>query len=418
MPPPLKILCVEPYVFAPGHSRWFASGFCGGLARRGHAVTLMAFGDVSPGEREELFSVLDVAKENSRKRLLSDLIFGRAQPVTVAGYPRLYWDLCTYPPAFRLAVQGGYDIVHCLDWHPVTLWWAARLSSAWKSGNRPAMAGTLHHLGRLGRGKDSRLGLSVRYYRKALASLVKEHMQAVFVLDESLREELIERLALPCQDHQKIVTVPHGMDTDEPRYDRAEARRRLGIDGNEKILLLLGMLRKDKGIDVAIRAMEGADSCRLYVVGAPYDCNVEDLRALIRTCHCEESVILAPRYLPEDEMQDYILACDALLLPYHKTFRGQSGIMAQVCRNSRCVIASDVGAVGQTVRQFGFGLTVEPENPQELRRAIARFLSLAASERLEMEAKARDASQFYSWDEVCGRVEEVYYRCKGSVSMR
>ena len=410
MPRPLKILCVEPYIYARAHPRSFATGLCGGLGRRGHEVTLVCFGNVPAAGVEEPrpFSVFDVAKRN----ILDGFENGRGGPASQAGIffdlHRLYWDLRTYPPAFRIATDQAYDIVHCLDWHPVTLWWVARFFSGWKSGSGPVLVGTLHHLGRLARGKDFFLGLSIRYYRRALLALVSRYMKAVFVLDESLRQEVIERLSLSRQYHGKIVTVPYGMEAGEPPYGRAEARRRLGMDGNAKILLLIGLLRYEKGIDVAIRAMEGAPSSLLYIVGAPYDSDVNELRMLIRACHCENSVVLEPGYLPDDQMQDYILAADALLLPYRSTFRGQSGVIALACRYARCIIASDVGAIGDTIRQFGFGFAVEPERPEQLREAITKFLDLSESERLEMESKAELASRFYSWDEVCRRLEEIY----------
>jgi glycosyltransferase involved in cell wall biosynthesis len=88
--------------------------------------------------------------------------------------------------------------------------------------------------------------------------------------------------------------------------------------------------------------------------------------------------------------------------------------VAHASRYARCVIASDVGAVGNLIRQFGFGFTVEPESPEKLRDAIRKFLDLTASQRLEMESKAKLAAQSYSWDEMCHRIEEVYYRCTGA----
>lgn len=374
---------------------------------------MVTFGEV-PREAAEApppFSVFEVAKTNRIGVLLTGRgPAGRSKGTALACW-RLYCDLRTFPKVFRMATQQAYDLVYCYDWHPVTLWWTARLFFRKETGGAPALAGTIHHLGRLARGSDAFLGLTVKYYRRALASLVKEFMRIIFVWDESLRGDIIARLDLPPEYHEKIVTIPHGMDTSEPPYGRAEARRHLGIDGDDGVLLLIGVLRRDKGIDVAIRAMEGTGSCRLYIVGAPYDCDVDELRALIRDCNCEKSIILELRHLPEDEMQDYILACDALLLPYHKTFRGQSGIVARACQYARAVIASDVGAVGETIRQFGFGFVVEPESPEKLRQAIAKFLDLSESDRLKMESKAKFASQSYSWDEVCRRIEEVYYRC-------
>ncbi len=79
-------------------------------------------------------------------------------------------------------------------------------------------------------------------------------------------------------------------------------------------------------------------------------------------------------------------------------------------RYARCVIASDVGAVGDIIRQFGFGFTVEPDCPENLRQAIAKFLARSESERQEMESKAKLGAQSHSWDEVCRRIEAVYHR--------
>ncbi len=419
MPPPLKILIVEPYAYAPAH-RWVASRISAGLSRRGHEVTLVTFGEVprEAGGDPWPFSVRDVAKENHLARLLSGRAVARQQTGTGSGYRRLYCDLRTFPKALRMAAHQAYDFVYCYDWHPVTLWWMVRLFFPRKTREKTILAGTIHHLGRLARGRDAFLGLTVKYYRRALATLIKDYMQVVFVWDEGLRSDIITRLRLPPECHRKVVVIPHGMDTNEPPYGRAEARRRLGIDEDEKVLLLIGVLRRDKGIDVAIRAMEGTGSCRLYIVGAPYGCDVEELRGLIRACHGENSIVLEPRYFSEDRMRDYILASDALLLPYAKTFRGQSGVIARACQYARCVIASDVGAVGDTIRQYGFGLVVEPESPEKLRQAIEKFLGLSDGERLEMESKAKLAALSNSWDEVCRRIEEVYYRCSGRGSIR
>jgi glycosyltransferase involved in cell wall biosynthesis len=107
-------------------------------------------------------------------------------------------------------------------------------------------------------------------------------------------------------------------------------------------------------------------------------------------------------------MHDYFLASDAVLIPHPADFKGQSGILAKACSHGRCVIASDVGALGKTVRESGIGLVVEPESADSLREAIDKFLLLKPQDRVQMEAKSRLLATAQSWNSVCSQLDDMY----------
>ena len=107
-------------------------------------------------------------------------------------------------------------------------------------------------------------------------------------------------------------------------------------------------------------------------------------------------------------MHDYFLASDAVILPYAADFQGQSGILTLACAHGKSVIASDVAAVGKTVRESGIGLVVEPESADRLKEAINEFLLLKPEDRVQMEAKSRLLATAQSWNSVCSQLEDMY----------
>src|SRR5207253_4105308 len=63
-----------------------------------------------------------------------------------------------------------------------------------------------------------------------------------------------------------------------------------------------------------------------------------------------------------------------VVLPY-TSFASQSGVLHDAYAHGRPVVVTDVGALGDTVREDGTGLVVPPGDPVALGRAIASLLA-------------------------------------------
>jgi glycosyltransferase involved in cell wall biosynthesis len=69
-------------------------------------------------------------------------------------------------------------------------------------------------------------------------------------------QDLADLVNLYGADPERISIVPCGFDPAEfPDIERAAARRELGIDGDEPVLLQLGRMVPRKGVDTVVRAM-------------------------------------------------------------------------------------------------------------------------------------------------------------------
>ncbi len=408
----LRVLGVTAYSRIRSGFPWFDARICEGLALRGHHTTLVTFGGIDPNLLTErpVIKVVDAARGPKARNRLEELSES-AKSCWLSPRQRFAMEMRTFRRAFSLLSAEPYDVAHIFEFHPFTLLGAMRLFLSRRAASRTAVVGYLHFGGRLVSGGGYLGTAYTALYRRALAHLIRTRLQGLMVMDTSLERDLREYLSLADGSDERIFLLPHGMDVeDEIATSRSEARRRLNMKFDGPLLLVFGILRRDKGLEVAIRAMRGLDSCRLLIFGTPFDWDPAEMRGFIRQQGRENCVSLEVGYCDQAQMRDYFLASDVVLLPYMKSFQGQSGILARACTYGRCVIASDLPGIGETVKAHRIGIAVEPEDVGSLRQAILEFLALEQPEREQMEARARALAREQSWDAVCAQLESHYYR--------
>ena len=407
----LKVIAIEPYTRTPGHFEWFSARTCDGLARRGHQVTLVTYGGISPPNLPRVlsFRIVDAAPASEHEldaRLFRGKIDVRAER---AFLHRQFREFRTFRCAFDIVQkEGAFDVVHFVDAYPVTLVYALHRLMNRRQTEQTALVANLHIAPRLIPGKSLRGRPHDALFRYALRRMISKELDAVIVMDEIFKGEVVAHLRLSESARNKLHLFPHGMDEGKTLDDREGARRRLNLAPDETIFLLFGVLRKDKGIDVVLQAIKGLPACRLLIAGGPHDYDAAAVHQLIHARGCEAFVSTEIKYIEASRMRDYFLASDSVILPYTTEFKGQSGILTHACAYGRSVIASNVAAVGTTIKETGMGLVVEPESADQLRAAMQQFLSLDQEARSQMEAAARAVAAARSWDSICARLDNLY----------
>jgi glycosyltransferase involved in cell wall biosynthesis len=132
--------------------------------------------------------------------------------------------------------------------------------------------------------------------------------------------------------------------------DKATARTALDLPAGPTVFVAIGFLQPNKGFDRAIRAFAGLrpEDARLYVVGSKWrhdqamSDHVADLRRLARTT---PGVELREGYLEDDEFDEWIVAADALVLPYRQSW--SSNVMERGLLYERPVIVARVGGMAE-----------------------------------------------------------------------
>ena len=355
------------------------------------------------------FRIVDAAPESEQDldaRLFHGKIDVRSER---AFFHRQLRELRTFRRALSLfREEGTFDVVQFLDADAISLVLTLHTMMKRRHAKRTAILAILHATSLLRPGIGLRGRPRKALYLYSLGRLIRKDLDALIVMDEDFKSEVATRLKLSGAARNKVHVLPHGMDEPQDVSDKEGARRRLNLSQDETVFLLFGVLRRDKRIDLALEAIKGLPSCRLLIAGEPHDYDAAAVQELIRARGCEESVSTEIRYIDAGRMHDYFLASDAVILPYGTDFQGQSGILTFACAHGRSVIASDVAAMGPTVREAGMGFVVEPESADRLREAIEKFLLLTPEDRLQMEAKSRSVATALSWNSICAQLEDMY----------
>src|SRR5262245_23430036 len=142
-----------------------------------------------------------------------------------------------------------------------------------------------------------------------------------------------------------------------------------------RTILFFGKVRRYKGLDVLLSAMPEVLSkvdCELHVVGEFYD-PVERYRQLISDLDIGRHVHLDNRYVSNEEVAEVFEQADVLVLPY--TSASQSGVARIALSNGLPIIASQVGGLGEVIKQGVNGLLFLPGDSQSLATQIVRYFS-------------------------------------------
>ncbi len=192
-----------------------------------------------------------------------------------------------------------------------------------------------------------------------------------------------------------------------PLYDnfgaiipKEEARNKLSISKDQRIILFFGFIRKYKGLDLLLDAMkllkEKNNSSasplnpKLLIAGEFYE-DARPYHEQIERLGIKDQLILHTSFIPDSEVKDYLCAADVVIQPYrHAT---QSGVTPLAYHFEKPMIVTKVGGLPMLVPHEKVGLVVEP-NPDAIASGIIRFYQLGENYFIP---HLREEKQKYSW---------------------
>lgn len=213
-------------------------------------------------------------------------------------------------------------------------------------------------------------------------------------------------------DPHRIEIVPPGVDHAffSPGH-RPQARRALGVDPDDPMLLFVGRIQALKGLDVAARALaevvESVPGAHLVVVGGPSGregaAEVARIRALVDELHLAGRVRMAPP-APHELLSTYYRAADVCLVPSRSESFGLVALEAAACGTP--VVAAAVGGLRTLVDHAHTGFLVEGRDPSDFAAHVAQLL-LHPQIAGEMGRLAAVRSRSYTWSGAAGRLRAL-----------
>ena len=237
----------------------------------------------------------------------------------------------------------------------------------------------------------------------------------LFVHTESMRAEIKHEFGIP---ESKVTVIPFGINNAVPQTELRpqEAKQRLGLGEDDKIILFFGRITPYKGVDLLIAAFRQAlarvSRLRLVIAGRPDGCD-EYWRAIREDIDGEVlrgQILVRSEFIPDMEAEVYFKAADVLALPYRNVY--QSGVLFLAQSFGLPVLASDAGSLKDDVIEGQNGFTFKRESDGELAEAINRYFCSDLYAGLENHRSAirERAARKHSWSAVARTTTEMYQR--------
>ena len=190
----------------------------------------------------------------------------------------------------------------------------------------------------------------------------------------------------------------------------AVAKSRLSLDPSEKCILVFGTIKKNKRLDLVLRALREVSNkhphVRLLVVGKPQDRDISNDVALAKELDIHSKVIWRLEHVTDEELSLYFSAADVVIFPYQWIFQSAALVMAMSF--SKPVIATAVEGNEEIVRDRVTGMLVPVDSVQDMARAIEYVLD-DLERAFEM---GRAASEYVtkelSWDKIAQATLDFY----------
>jgi glycosyltransferase involved in cell wall biosynthesis len=169
-------------------------------------------------------------------------------------------------------------------------------------------------------------------------------------------------------------------------------------------VLFFGALRPNKGLDVLAAAIEHlhGDDVRVVIAGRG-DAALQTLATELADADPRVTVELG--FATLERKRQLFGEASVVVMPY-TSFASQSGVLHDAYGHARPVVVSDVGALGDTVREDGTGIVVPPNDPTALAQAIRASLEPATWQ--DRAAAERHISLERSPEATGRRLREVY----------
>lgn len=229
------------------------------------------------------------------------------------------------------------------------------------------------------------------------------------------KQDLVEHYQA---DPSNISIIPCGFSSDEFHpVAKSIARRQLGLEKDELVLLQLGRVVPRKGIDNVIRSLRylrDIPKLRLLVVGGAADVpdfekDQEFIR--LRDIARAEGVLAQVEFTGRrnrQQLKQYYQAADFFIsTPWYEPF-GITPLEAMACGTP--VIGSAVGGIKYTVKDGETGFLVPPHDPEALALAVREGISCPDKYRALCRNALKRVHAYFTWEHVARKADDLYHR--------
>ncbi len=297
-----------------------------------------------------------------------------------------------------IAKEGNFDVIHAHDWL------VAYAAKTLKNSYNIPIVSTIHATEA---GRNSGIHDEQQRYINDTEWMLTYESSEVIVNSNYMKGELQRLFGLP---YEKINVVPNGVNLSlfngvERDYN---FRRKYAMD-NEKIILFMGRLVYEKGIQHLIAAMpkilNGYHDTKLVICGKGG--MLEELKEQVRQMGIENKVYFAG-YMSGKDVQKMYKAADISVFP--STYEPFGIVALEAMLSENPVVVSDIGGLNEIVEHKVNGMKSYCGNPNSIADSILELLydhKLCADITKKAKNKVRNE---YNWSKIAQDTHFTYQK--------
>jgi len=297
--------------------------------------------------------------------------------------------------------QVGFDLIHIHDWL------TAPAGIASKHFLKKPLVTTVHST------EHGRSGLQSpdSYTIDGWEWWATYEAGRVIVTSNSMKNEVCGHFHLPWE---KVKIIPNGIDASRfhVKVDRPSVRGRYGVGSNEKLVLYVGRLVPQKGVEHLIRAVpliaQRHPNAKFVIAGDGW--LRDHLERLARSTGYGWKIRFVG-FVPDSEMLALMSSADVLVIPsIYEPF----GIVAlEGMAAGVPVVASKVGGLAELIEHDKTGVHVYPGKPESIAWGVDHVLSNPEHASWMAREALEKVKNVHTWEAVASETLQIYKEVLG-----
>lgn len=207
-----------------------------------------------------------------------------------------------------------------------------------------------------------------------------------------------------------VIHIPHGAQiAADPKKEKQDSRKRLGMDQEELILGTFGYIWENKRIASILKALKifkqrhKEKKFHFYIVG---EVHIPDLKEQICELELNDQVTVTG-FVSLKDLEDYIKACDIALNLRYPTQGESSGTLCRLLGMGKIVMVTDIGSFREYPDDVVRRICYDSHEVDDIAACLEDLT--ADSKSLEQEAeKVLSYMKNYSWEENAKRYASFF----------
>ena len=224
----------------------------------------------------------------------------------------------------------------------------------------------------------------------------------IIVMSEYSKQELARMYGRKKRVH--IVSHGNYIDAYPNQVSIAEARQKLKIPRDKKVILHFGRLQSYKGIRELLNVFQQLKDSNIVLLIAGV-CRESSLKEeLEQAAKIDFRISLRLQFIENEEIQLYMNACDWVVLPYQKILNSGSVLLA--LSFGRPVIVPQKGSITELIRDGEQGYCYNDNC--SLLSTLNRALTTSSQQWTQMCAQSYALAKEYHWSKIGHQLYQIY----------